>query len=134
EQALSVIARAGPTLDLPQREEVLRQLVATDLLRLLPRGGALELHPQVLEFVRGLTREHELGLAQVLRARVDAIRAATAQLADALVLNQADGMRSAAARLAELFRQIDQQLDQDRHAILELAERAKAADAHLPLT
>lgn len=133
EQAMAIIARASPTLDLVQREDTLRQLVNSDLLRILPRGSALELHPQVLEFVRGLTREHELGLSQVLRARVDAIREATAQLADALALGRADGMRSAAGKLAELFRQISQQLDQDRHAILELAERAKAADANLPL-
>lgn len=134
EQALTVIARACPTLEPAQREDTLRQLVNADLLRLLPRGDSLELHPHVLEFVRGLTREHELGLSQVLRARVDAIKDATAQLADALSLNQADGMRSAAVKLAELFRQISQQLDQDRHAILELSERAKAADANLPLS
>lgn len=134
EQAVAVIARACPTLEPAQREDTLRQLVNADLLRILPRGNALELHPQVLEFVRGLTREHELGLSQVLRARVDAIKDATAQLADALTLNQADGMRGAAGKLAELFRQISLQLDQDRHAILELAERAKAADANLPLS
>lgn len=134
EQALTVIARTCPTLEPEKREDTLRQLVNTDLLRLLPRGNALELHPQVLEFVRGLTREHELGLSQVLRARVDAIKVATSQLADALAMNQADGMRSASRKLADLFREISQQLDQDRHAILELAERAKAADANIPLT
>ncbi len=134
DQALAVIGRACPNLDLAQREDTLRQIVNSDLLRVLPRGNALELHPQVLEFVRGLTREHELGLSQVLRARVDAIKGATAQLADALAHNQADGMRGAAIKLTELFRQISQQLDQDRHAILELAERAKAADANLPLS
>lgn len=134
EQAVALIARACPTLTPVQREDTLRQLVNADLLRLLPRGDALELHPQVLEFVRGLTREHELGLSQVLRARVDAIKDASAQLADALALNQADGMRGAAVKLAELFRQISQQLDQDRHAIQELAERAKAGDPNLPLS
>lgn len=134
EQALAVIARTDPTLEPGQREDRLRQLVNADLIRILPRGNVLELHPQVLDFVRGLTREHELGLSQVLRARVDAIKDATARLADALALNQADGMRSAAVKLAELFRQISQQLDQDRHAILELAERAKSADANIPLS
>lgn len=132
-QVLAVIARTNPTLAPGQREDTLRQLVSTDLLRHVPRGAVLELHPLVLEYVRGLTREHELGLSAVLRARVEAIKGATAQLGEALAANQADGMRSAAVRLAELFRQISQQLDQDRHAILELAERAKAADANLPL-
>ncbi|AWI80371.1 hypothetical protein CEW87_13985 [Parazoarcus communis] len=134
QQLLSVIARANPALDSAQRDEVLRQMVSSDLLRLLPRGNALELHPLVLEFVRGLTREHDLGLSEVLRARVDAIKDATARLADGVSSNQSDSMRGGAQKLSELFRQISQQLDQDRHAILELAERAKSADANLPLS
>lgn len=134
EQVLSVIARSNAALDLARREEILRAMVASDLLQVVARSDALELHPQVVEFVRGLTREHELGLSQVLRARIDAIRDATARLAEGLAANKADLMRSAAQKLSELFRQIAQQLDQDRHAILELAERAKAADANLPLT
>ena len=39
----------------------------------------------------------------------------------------------AANKLAELFRQISLQLDQDRHALLELAEDAKSADASMPI-
>src|SRR5690606_5144901 len=41
-------------------------------------------------------------------------------------------LRQATGQLAELFRQIAQQLDQDRHAILEIAEKAKASDAQMP--
>lgn len=133
EQMLSVIARNNPSLDLPRREDMLRSMVASDLLHVVARSDALELHPQVVEFVRGLTREHKLGLSKVLRARIDAIKDATERLAEGLAANKADLMRSAAQKLSELFRQIGQQLDQDRHAILELAERAKAADANLPL-
>lgn len=72
-------------------------------------------------------------MSEVLRARVDAIKEATARLADGVAGNQSDAMRSGAQRLSELFRQIGQQLDQDRHAILELTERAKSADANQPL-
>lgn len=133
EQILAVISHGSPTQTATQNEETLRQLVNADLLRVVPRGSVFELHPLVLDFVRGLTREHELGLSEVLRARVEAIKSASTELAEALAANQADGMRSAGVRLVELFRQIRQQLDQDRHAILELAERAKAADAKLPL-
>lgn len=133
EQVLSIIARSNTSLDLLQREDILRSLVANDLLHVVARSDALELHPHVVEFVRGLTREHELGLSEVLRARIDAIKDATARLAKGLGANKADLMRSAAQKLSELFRQIGQQLDQDRHAILELVEQAKAADANLPL-
>lgn len=87
----------------------------------------------MLEFVRGLTRERELGLSAVLKARVDAIKQATGQLLEGLHAKDADLLRQAAIQLAELFRQISRQLDQDRHAILELAEKVKAQDANLPI-
>jgi hypothetical protein len=102
-------------------------------LQILPRDSALQIHPLVLEFVRGLTREHELGLSEILRARVEAIKNATGKLSDGLLNNNTDQLRQAAGQLAELFRQISQQLDQDRHAILEIAEQAKSADANLPI-
>jgi len=72
-------------------------------------------------------------LSAVLKARIDAIKGATVKLADGLHTKNTDQLRQAAIQLAELFRQITQQLDQDRHAILELAERAKSKDANLPI-
>jgi hypothetical protein len=133
QQLLTVIARIHPGKNLEEREDILRQLASSDLLQILPRDSALQIHPQVLEFVRGLTREHELGLSDILRARVEAIKSATHKLSDSLLNNNTDQLRQAASQLAELFRQISQQLDQDRHAILEIAERAKSADANLPI-
>lgn len=133
QQLLNVIARVHPEKNLEEREDVLRQLASSDLLQILPRDSALQIHPLVLEFVRGLTREHELGLSGILRARVEAIKNATGRLSDGLLNNHTDQLRQAASQLADLFRQISQQLDQDRHAILEIAERAKSADANLPI-
>lgn len=132
-QVVEVIARRSPTKTQEECEAVLRQLVSTELLQLMPRGSALQVQPLVLEFVRGLTREHELGLSAVLKARVDAIKSATQKLTEGLQLRDTDQLRQSAAQLSELFRQIGQQLDQDRHAILELAERAKSKDANLPI-
>ena len=133
QQLLTVIARIHPAKNLEEREDILRQLASSELLQILPRDSALQIHPLVLEFVRGLTREHELGLSAILRARVEAIKNATGKLTDGLLNNNTDQLRQAASQLAELFRQISQQLDQDRHAILEIAERAKSADANLPI-
>jgi hypothetical protein len=45
-----------------------------------------------------------------------------------------DRARGAANKLAELFRQISLQLDQDRHALFELAENAKSADSSMPIS
>ena len=133
DQILSVISRLVPQKLRAECEESLRQMVSSELLQELPRGSALQIHPLVLEFVRGLTREHELGLSEVLKARVEAIKNATQKLTDALQKKESDLLRQSASLLAELFRQITQQLDQDRHAILELAERAKSRDSNLPI-
>jgi len=133
DQVLAIVARTASDQRLEVAEGMIRQMVSADLLQPVPRGTALQLHPLVLDFVRGLTREHELGLSAVLQARVEAITTATAKLTDGLQAQNFDQLRQAAYQLSELFRQISQQLDQDRHAILEIAERAKAADANLPI-
>ena len=133
EQVLAVVTRCLPGKSNEELEAILRQLASSELLQILPRGTALQLHPLILEFVRSLTREHELGLSEVLRARVDAVKNATGRLSEGLQTKNNDQLRQAAGQLAELFRQIGQQLDQDRHAILELAERAKSSDANLPI-
>lgn len=132
-QVIHVIARCAPTKSHEECEATLRQIVSADLLEVMPRGTSLQINQLVLEFVRGLTREHELGLSAVLKARVDAIKSATSKLTDGLQSKNSDQLRQSASQLSELFRQIAQQLDQDRHAILELAERAKSKDANLPI-
>jgi hypothetical protein len=133
EQVLNGIAKLSPQLDAEAQAAVLRSLVNADILQTLPRSSDLQLNAYVLEFVRGLTREHELGLSAVLQARVAAIREATEGLNQGLISADRDRLRWSANQLAELFRQISLQLDQDRHALLELAEQAKAADSDMPL-
>lgn len=134
DQVLAIVARSAPDKATQVVEATLRQMVSADLLQPVPRGTALQLHPLVLDFVRGLTREHELGLSAVLKARVEAITISTTKLIEGMHSRDFDQLRQAAYQLSELFRQVSQQLDQDRHAILEIAERAKAADANLPIT
>lgn len=133
EQILAAVGKAFSESDLDERSGVLRALLNADILQLLPRSSELQLNPLVLEFVRGLTHEHELGLSSVLQARVEALRDATQELNEGVEHDNTDQLRTAAARLSELLRQISQQLDQDRHAILELAEQAKSGDSGMPL-
>src|SRR5690554_6702650 len=132
-QVLAVIGRHSGPSEEQEPGAALRSLCAADVLQPLSRSSDLQLNPLVLDFVRGLTREHELGLSAVLQARVEAIREATQQLHDGVEQQETELMRRGAARLSDLFRQIIQQLDQDRHAILELAENAKASDASMPI-
>lgn len=134
DQVLSAIAKTTPQLDIDDQGAILRSLVSSDILQIVARSDDLQLNAYVLDFVRGLTREHELGLAAVLQARVLAIREATEALKEGMLTAEIDKVREAAKKLADLFRQISLQLDQDRHAILELAEEAKSADAIMPIT
>ncbi len=134
DQVLNGIAKVSGQRDAETQGAVLRALVNADILQTLPRSSDLQLNAYVLEFVRGLTREHELGLAAVLQARVAAIREATEALNEGMLGADMDRVRGAANTLAELFRQISLQLDQDRHALFELAENAKSADGNMPIS
>ena len=133
EQVLGCIAKVSPQLDAEAQGAALRTMVNADILQPCARSSDLQLNAYLLDFVRGLTREHELGLAAVLQARVAAIREATEGLNEGMQGADMDQARGAANKLAELFRQISLQLDQDRHALLELAEDAKSADASMPI-
>lgn len=129
---MMVIERFSSQPEKQQPADVLRSLCTADILQPLSRSDDLQLNPLVIEFVRGLTREHELGLSAVLKARVDAVNFAASQMAEGIELRDMDRLLGGAAKLSELFRQIKQQLDQDRHAILDLAEKAKANEASMP--
>lgn len=132
-RVIRVIERLGTNDREIEPREVLRTLVSNDLLQTLGRSDDLQINPLVLDFVRGLTREHELGLSAVLKARIDAVRDATRLVEEGIAKEEMDSLRDGAVRLAELLRQISRQLDQDRHAIMDLAEKAKASDASVPI-
>lgn len=133
ENVHSVLTRLTPGATLEDTQSVLRQLINADILQAQARGDSYQLNAYVLEFVRGLTREHELGLSSVLASRIDAITDASQKLNQGVETRDSDLLRQSAFKLSELFRQISQQLDQDRHAILELAERARSQDADMPI-
>lgn len=133
-QVLNIISRLFSPLNNETPADILRSLCNNDLIFRSSRTTNFELNPLVLEFVRGLTHEHELGLSSVLKARVEGIKQATEQVSEGLNQSDQDLLRQGATRLAELFRQISQQLDQDRHAILEIAENAKASDVSIPVS
>lgn len=134
DQVLATMAKVKPQDDIMQHEQTVRTLINSDILQSVPRSSDLQLNAYVLDFVRNLTREHELGLAEVLRARVLAIRQATEGLNEAVANNNIEQVLRTANKLAELFRQISLQLEQDKHALFELAERAKSAGQNMPMS
>ena len=68
EQVLSAITKVESELQDDERFGVMRSLCNSELLLPLPRTDDLQLNPLVLDFVRGIIREHELGLSSVLQA------------------------------------------------------------------
>lgn len=80
-QILAVLNQHQPENNDEKHVESLQLLVNADLLQPLPRSQAFELHPLVTDFVRNLTHDHDLGLSEVLRARIDAIQEGTSRLA-----------------------------------------------------
>lgn len=112
---------------------VLTSLINADILQPISRSSDYQLNTLVVDFVRGLTHEHELGLSAVLKARVEAIKNATNQVLKGLEDTDNDLLRSGANQLSELTRKIAQQLTQDKQAIFDIAEAAKSADTSVPI-
>tara|TARA_R100000306_G_C4376523_1_gene142166 strand:- start:544 stop:1818 length:1275 start_codon:yes stop_codon:yes gene_type:complete len=133
EQVLAAIRQAQPALDDVQVREALRRLLASGVLEVQSRSESFVVNTHVLEFVRGLTHEHELGLSSVIQARIEAIRGATETLTAGIEAGDTGQQTQAINRLSTLFRDIARQLEQDRHAIAELAEQAKSADTRAPI-
>lgn len=61
EQVLALIGKVDPSMALDAREGVLRSLINTEILQVLPRDDLVQLNAHVLEFVRGLTRDTNWG-------------------------------------------------------------------------
>ncbi|PMJ90970.1 hypothetical protein [Vibrio sp. 10N.261.55.A7] len=112
---------------------VLTSLVNADILQPINRSSDYQLNTLVVDFVRGLSQEHELGLSAVLKARIDAIKDATGQVLEGLDEEDNYLLRTGANRLSELLRKITQQLTQDKQAIFEIAELAKSVDTNTPI-
>lgn len=129
-----VISRALPARTAAERAAVLQDMSDRGLVQRLPRSDRRRVHPDVLTYVQRLTRERDLGVSGVIKARIDRIHAATGTLQAAIEQLDRSAMVASARQLWQQFDDIGTQLDQDRHAILEIAERAKAMDASLPLS
>ncbi|MGO1616903.1 MAG: hypothetical protein ACTHXN_02980 [Oceanisphaera sp.] len=146
-EQLTRLSREFPVFELRVLEQVINQyknknaesntvlasLINADILQSINRSSDYQLNTLVVDFVRGLTQEHELGLSAVLKARVDAIKDATSQVLEGLDGSYNDLLRTGANRLSELVRKIIQQLTQDKQAIFEIAELAKSADTRVPI-
>ncbi|MGD0959179.1 MAG: hypothetical protein ABSB19_05165 [Methylomonas sp.] len=116
-----------------QHLERLQQLVNTELLIEMSHSNTLQLNENVRQFIGSLLHEHELGLSEILKARIKDIKTVFEQLHQALQDRDIAALQRCAVRIDNQLRQILQQLEQDTHAIQAIAERAKSADERMPL-
>lgn len=116
-----------------QQIERLQQLVNAELLIELSHSNSLQLNENVRQFVASLLHEHELGLSDILKVRIVDIKSGLEQLHLAMQNRDMAALQQGAVRIDSQLRQIMQQLDQDAHAIQNIAERAKGNDERMPL-
>ena len=130
---LTLMAKVYVHESTEQHVERLQQLVNAELLVEMSHSNTLQLNENVRQFVGSLLREHELGLSDILKARIVDIKTGMEQLQQAVQNRDMAALQRGAVRIDNQLRQILQQLDQDTHAIQDIAERAKAADEKMPL-
>ncbi len=116
-----------------QHIERLQHMINAELLIEMSHSNTLQLNENVHQFAGSLLHEHELGLSDILKARIIDIKTGLEQLYQAVQERDMAALQRGAVRIDNQLRQILQQLDQDTHAIQDIAERAKAADERMPL-
>jgi hypothetical protein len=130
---LAVLNKVYPQDTDEQRLERLQQLVNNELLIAMSHSDSLQLNETVSQFVSSLLHEHELGLSDILKARIVDIQTGLDQLQKAMESRDMAALQNGAIRIDKQLRQILQQLEQDSHAIQAIAERAKSSDERMPL-
>ena len=134
DEVLALLGKIYVTESVEQHIERLQQLVNAELLIEIAQRDTLQLNENVRQFVGSLLHEHELGLSDILKARISDIKTALEQAQQAFQERDTAALQQAAVRIDNQLRRILQQLDQDTHAIQAIAERAKAADERMPLS
>ncbi len=133
DELLALLAKIYVHESAEQHIERLQHLINAELLIEMSHSNTLQLNENVRQFVGSLLHEHELGLSDILKARIIDIKTGLDQLHQAIQDRDMAALQRSAVRIDNQLRQILQQLDQDTHAIQDIAERAKAADERMPL-
>jgi hypothetical protein len=81
---LSLLAKTYPHESAGQQLERLQQLVNAELLIPMSRNNTLQLNKNVRQFVESVLHEHQLGLSDILKARITDIKTGLEQLQQAL--------------------------------------------------
>ncbi len=107
---LMLFPKIYPDCSAEQAIERLQQLVNNELLIAMSHSDSLQVNEIVSEFVSSLLHEHELGLSDILKARIVDIQAGLNQLQQAMDDRDMAALQSGAIRIDKQLRQILQQL------------------------
>ncbi|WP_198244199.1 hypothetical protein [methane-oxidizing endosymbiont of Gigantopelta aegis] len=133
DEVLSLLAKAYPDSSREQGIERLQQLINSELLVRLSHSDSLQINDVVSQFVSSLLHEHELGLPEILKVRINDIQNGLAQMQQAMDERDMAALQSGAIRIDKQLREILQALERDSHAIQAIAERAKSSNESMPL-
>lgn len=129
--AAHLLRIAGRELPKEDRRAALARMVQSGLLQEM--DGGYELHFPTLTFMEALHKEQPLGHVGVIEGHIRALQDANDELAAGLDDNDFAGRIPRAEKmLSRQAREIHGQVEADFDAILDLVERAKAADADMP--
>jgi len=129
----SLLIRCYPQESTAQQQERLQQLLSVEILTPLPRCADFQLDATVRDFISQLLNEHELSSPEIIKAYVSPINIALQDLHDARQNHDMAKLRRGINQIDKQINQISQRIAGDKHAIADIAERAKTADSQMPL-
>jgi len=125
------LAQSGQ--DRPAADEAVRQLVSRGILLVVEGREEYQLHGPTRDFALSLAQEHELGLAETIRAEVAEMQRLGDEIQAALAQEDLASLIHPLGKLGNRMQRISLQLDHDHKAILNIADRAKALPTGTPL-
>ncbi len=133
EMIISAVKQAFPE-DSPDRQNHrLDELEKNGILEQVPRSSDMQLNEIVRQFASSLLHEHTLGLSDVMQARMSKLKESYSELLAASDTLDFGEVQRFAVQIDSELRKIIQQLKQDRHAIADIAQRAKSANVQLSI-
>lgn len=114
-------------------DESVRQLVSRGILLAVDGRDEFQLHGPTRDFALSLAQEHELGLAETIRAEVAEMQRLGDEIQAALAQEDLASLIPPLGKLGNRMQRISLQLDHDHKAILNIADRAKALPTGTPL-
>lgn len=117
-----------------QHQDRLQQLINADILIVLPRSSEFELNGMVQSFVNQLLNEHELSSPTLITAHISDIKLALQDLQEAMQNKDMEKLQRGVRAINNKINDISKRMEGDKHAIADIAERAKTADNQMPLS